>query len=167
MISQLRLALLVFSHRQMTSQSRQLVSQKRVSQKGFTLIELLVVVVVVGILSAMAMPSFLRQSNKARQTEAETYVGAINRAQQAYHMENLEFATLTDLEMSVRTNTDFYSYASVPEVGDLGVQTTATPAINNIAAYSGRVWLARGTTESILCKDISGVPPIITGTTCP
>ncbi|MEO1148124.1 MAG: type IV pilin-like G/H family protein [Cyanobacteria bacterium J06638_22] len=162
MVSQLRLAFLAFSHRQMMSHNRQMASQK-----GFTLIELLVVVVVVGILSAMAMPSFLRQSNKARQTEAETYVGAINRAQQAYHMENLEFANLPDLEMSVRSNTDAYTYASVPEPGDLGVQTTATPVINNIAAYSGRVWLAQGTTESILCKDMSGVPPVIAGTTCP
>ncbi|MBE9102832.1 prepilin-type N-terminal cleavage/methylation domain-containing protein [filamentous cyanobacterium LEGE 07170] len=155
MFSKLHLAFLLSSRRQMAS------------QKGFTLIELLVVLFVIGILSAMALPSFLRQANKARQTEAETYIGAINRAQQAYHMEYLIFADLADLEISVRANTDFYNYASVPEPSGLGVQTTATPVMSSIAAYSGRVWLARGTTESILCKDTSGVPPTIVGTTCP
>lgn len=141
--------------------------QKTTSQKGFTLIELLVVIVIVGILSAMALPSFLRQSNKARQTEAETYVGAINRAQQAYHMENLVFGNLADLEISITPNTINYSYASAPEASGVAVSTTATPAINSIAAYSGRVWLSQGSTESLLCKDISGVPPVIVGSSCP
>jgi len=137
------------------------------AQKGFTLIELLVVIIIIGILSAIAMPSFLRQANKARQTEAETYIGAINRAQQAYHMEHLIFANLTDLEISITPNTVHYNYASVPEASGTAVHTTATPVMNSIAAYSGRVWLNGGTTESILCKDVSGTPPVIVGRTCP
>lgn len=137
------------------------------TQSGFTLLELLVVVIIVGILAAISMPSFLRQASKARQTEAETYLGAINRAQQAYHMEYLTFATLADLELNVSIDTRHYDYASAIEPGGNGVQTTATPAITSIAAYSGRVWVARGTTESLLCKDESGVPPVIAGNICP
>ena len=41
-------------------------------EKGFTLVELMVVIVIVGILSAVALPSFLDQTNKAKATECTT-----------------------------------------------------------------------------------------------
>lgn len=138
-------------------------------QSGFTLIELLVVIVIAGILGAIALPSFLSQANKARQTEAKTYVGAINRAQQAYHMEYNTFANLPALALDISSSTQLYEYSSVPEPDDLSVYTTAEPVFNSTVAYSGRVWIvsSAGTTSSVLCEGNSNTPPAITGTTCP
>jgi type IV pilus assembly protein PilA len=65
---------------------------KKKANGGFTLIELLVVIIIIGILSAIALPSFLNQANKARASEAKAYVGSMNRGQQAYYMENGNFA---------------------------------------------------------------------------
>jgi type IV pilus assembly protein PilA len=41
-------------------------------EKGFTLVELMIVIVIVGILSAVALPQFLNQTGKAKLTEAKT-----------------------------------------------------------------------------------------------
>ena len=41
-------------------------------EKGFTLVELMIVIVIVGILSAVALPNFLSQTDKAKATEAKS-----------------------------------------------------------------------------------------------
>ena len=46
-------------------------------EKGFTLVELMIVIVIVGILSAVALPNFLSQTSKAKATECTTKGGSI------------------------------------------------------------------------------------------
>ena len=50
---------------------------KNALEKGFTLVELMIVIVIVGVLSAVALPSFLGQQNKAKITEATSKISAI------------------------------------------------------------------------------------------
>ncbi len=53
--------------------------------EGFTLIELLVVLLIVGILSAIALPIYLEQIQKAKLVEPKVYTGSCLRVQQAYY----------------------------------------------------------------------------------
>ena len=66
-------------------------SNSHTNIQGFTLIELLVVIIIIGILAAIALPSFLNQTNKARFAEAKSYVTTMSRLQQAYYMEKGTF----------------------------------------------------------------------------
>ncbi|WP_424245881.1 prepilin-type N-terminal cleavage/methylation domain-containing protein [Elusimicrobium posterum] len=58
------------------------------TKKGFTLIELMVVVIIIGILTAIAVPQYLKSVEKGRAAEAITYVNAFSKALNAYYAEN-------------------------------------------------------------------------------
>ena len=54
------------------------------SEKGFTLIELLVVILIIGILAAIAIPSFLNQKGKANDAQAKTLAHTAEVAMETY-----------------------------------------------------------------------------------
>jgi type II secretory pathway pseudopilin PulG len=73
--------------------------------------ELIIVTVMIGILSASALPSLLSRANKINQTEAKLYTGSMNRAQQAYYLENTAFTTSIDeLGVAIQQQTENYQY---------------------------------------------------------
>jgi type IV pilus assembly protein PilA len=86
-----------------------LVSKKK-NNEGFTLIELLVVIIIVGVLAAIALPSFLNQIGKARGSEATSNLGTIARSQQAYRYQNTQMADQLSL-LDARISGKFYTYA--------------------------------------------------------
>lgn len=82
------------------------------STAGFTLIELLVVIVIGGILSAIALPSFLNQRSKAEEAEGKVIVGAMNRAQQRNYIETQSFTVNpAELMLGVEQQTQYYTYS--------------------------------------------------------
>ncbi|MEM6450167.1 MAG: type IV pilin-like G/H family protein [Cyanobacteria bacterium P01_D01_bin.105] len=140
----------------MTSQLKAKLLQHFAGKKangGFTLIELLVVIIIIGILSAIALPSFLNQANKAKQSEAKTYVGSMNRAQQAYYLENSGFAdTVGELGLGLTSTTANYVYGITSGATISSITNTADPTTAAAAAlksYAGGVGLATvsGTTD--------------------
>jgi len=146
-------------------------AQKKKADEGFTLIELLVVIIIIGILSAIALPSFLNQANKAKQAEAQTYVGSINRGQQAYYLEKSAFGELSSLELGI-SNTQNYTYASgAAGVATASVATTTALPKGVLKGYAGKVWIATATdgtatTLALLCEGKANAVPTFVGTVC-
>jgi prepilin-type N-terminal cleavage/methylation domain-containing protein len=65
----------------------------RTEETGFTLLELLLVILIIGILAAVAIPSFLDQENKANDAAATTTLATAYRAIEIYRLENGTFCS--------------------------------------------------------------------------
>ncbi len=114
-------------------------NKKKNQDEGFTLIELLVVIIIIGILAAIALPSLLSQVNKGKQAEAKQNVGSLNRAQQAYFLENDSFASsVTAVGIGIKTQTVNYAYQIKPDVKTKPITSEEYyPAVNNKAIALG------------------------------
>ncbi|MBW4620927.1 MAG: type IV pilin-like G/H family protein [Cyanosarcina radialis HA8281-LM2] len=126
----------------------------------------------VGVIGAIALPSFLNQASKAKEAEGKQNISSVNRSQAAYRIEKSTFANTFDqlalgtLKGGSRDETKNYTYQIVVSELDRTV-TTATPKNSALKSYTGATFrLDRANQSSfayILCEtpQPSPTPPAI------
>ena len=83
-------------------------------QLGVTLIELMVTVVIVGILAAVAIPSYANYMKKGRRAAAQAHLMEIAQRQQEYLLDARTYAT-TLATLGVTTPADVATYYTVAD----------------------------------------------------
>jgi type IV pilus assembly protein PilA len=149
---------------------------KKKGEQGFTLVELLVVIVIIGILTAIALPSFLNQTAKAKQVEAKTNMSSMNKIQQAYRIENGSFSNnFGDLALGrlVGANNPAYTY-TIPTASTTdfaGLATTNDAALKSygnavtVSNVAGGGGVTNAQWNSIICEATTPAAAAVTAPT--
>jgi type IV pilus assembly protein PilA len=118
-------------------------------EKGFTLIELLVVILIIGILAAIAIPTFLNQKSKANDAAAESLARNAATAMETYATTNNGgYANSSPSALnSIEPNINITSNTS---------QAYVTTATGNANSYTITA-VSPSDTESFTLSNVNGV----------
>lgn len=106
----------------------------RVRQQGVTLLELMTVVVIIGILSAIAIPSYRGYLIRSQRSDATAALLRVAAAQEKFYLQNNSYATNAQLALAppaglgiAGTEHGFYTLALASVDTTLDFTATATP----------------------------------------
>lgn len=96
-------------------------------QNGFTLIELMIVVAIIGILSAIAYPSYQSYMKKSARADAKVGLSKLADKQERFYLQNNTYtATIADLNTSTTSEEGYYTFTITSDDLLSGFIITAT-----------------------------------------
>ncbi len=109
------------------------------NEKGFTLIELMIVIAIIGILAAVAIPSYQNYTKRAKASEAKIMLDALRTTNETYFAEQNSYAgSLTSLG-NPTAQAKLYTYV-IAGAGTAAFTATATANATGVTAGLTGTW---------------------------
>jgi type IV pilus assembly protein PilE len=86
--------------------------------RGFTLVETMIVIVIVGLLAALAYPSFVAQLQQTRRADALTALVQIESAQARFRSNSSRYGTLAEIGVASTSAAGFYGLQAANNTAD-------------------------------------------------
>ncbi|HSX06415.1 MAG TPA: type II secretion system protein [Candidatus Saccharimonadia bacterium] len=103
--------------------------------KGFTIVELLIVIVVIAILATLVIVTFTGIQQKARDSQRQTDVNALDSHLEAYYAENGKYPTLTNLTTASWVTANMKGLDPAALVSPKGATIVGTASSSSQEAY--------------------------------
>jgi type IV pilus assembly protein PilA len=117
----------------------QSIRRRAAEEKGFTLIELLVVILIIGILAAIAIPSFINQRTKGQDANAKSWARTAATAEETYFTDNQDYnGTLAQLQAIEPTLSNYPSGTAPTITGGASSYTINVPSKSGGNFYYNR-----------------------------
>ena len=96
-------------------------------QNGFSLLELMIAVAILGIITSIAYPSYMKQVQKSKRTPAKVELMRIAQLQESFYVQNLSYAVTLDGNTAAG-GLGFAAGTVITEGGDYSVSLASTKA---------------------------------------
>ena len=108
-------------------------------QQGFTLIELMIVVAIIGILAAVAIPSYQDYTTRAQVTEAVSLTSQYKVSLAEWYSDKGDYSTLSITDIGGTTQGKYVNSISFSLTGGAGSGTIAVFATMKTAGVNSRI----------------------------
>ena len=122
------------------------------AEKGFTLIELLVVILIIGILAAIALPSFINQRSKATDASAKSNARSAQEAMETYNTDN---------------DTYVGADAAALQTIEPALNNAPAPVVNSVAANAYQLHTTSTSATPVTFNVIRAATGVVTRTCAP
>lgn len=147
---------LLIDKKKLLLEKRELSLEKKKGNKtGIRIVGYSVVIIIIGILSAIALPNLLSCVGKARDTEGKNAVGILSRTQVSYHVEKGKFSSsFNDLRITL-PDSKYYNFSveTTPTVA-YALSIPKNPQQVPVRSYSSAIFFdeEEATYQKIICQ---------------